>query len=251
MRWTNWSQHRPRLSGFPPSPNGASSFHLWWALTGAGPFKQVSATLEVVKAPSVARLYFWALQVSFVEHGREVGAGHTGLQWHPGAPDGAVNWGGYSSAGGELDGSGSTLRPVDGPNTFHYPWHPATKYMFKVWSPAAGQWRSEVTDLAVGTTSAIRDLYVPADGLASPVVWSEVFARCEDPGTEVRWSDLGATDFLGRTEIVRSCRLTYQSHQDGGCANTEARAGPTYFAQVTGLPGPRQLGPEVLTISGP
>jgi hypothetical protein len=249
--WTGPQRTRPRLAGAPPSPNGASSFHLWWDLARKGPFAQVSATLEVVQAPVVTKLYFWALQVSFVEGGRDLGAGHTGLQWHPGAPEGAVNWGGYSPTGGELAGSGSALRPVDGPNTFHYPWHPGRKYLLRVWSPAAGQWRSDVTDLAAGITTTVRDLYVAASGLANPVVWSEVFASCDDPGTEVRWSDLAATDFSGQAEKATSCRLTYQSHEDGGCANTVARAGPTYFAQVTGLPYPRPPAPEVLAIAGP
>jgi len=251
VRWTNWSRQRARLSGSPPSANGASSFHLWWSLSTEGPYQELSAVLEVVVAPVVARLYFWALQASFVGAGRELGAGHTGLQWHPGAPDGAVNWGGYASGGGELAGSRSTLRPVDGPNTFHYPWSAGRKYALRVWSPAYGRWRSEVTDLANGLTTVVRDLYVTADGLASPVVWSEVFARCDDPPTEVRWSELRAVDLAGRAELATSCRPTYQSHEDGGCANTATVAGPGYFAQLTGLPEARRPPPEVLAMATP
>lgn len=250
MRWVSRPAQRPRLSGAPPSPNGASSFHLWWVTAHRGPFRQVSATLEVVRAPSVPRLYFWALQVSFVDgdDGRDLGAAHTGLQWHPAAPKGAVNWGGYSSAGGELPGSRSSLCPVDGPNTFHYPWEPHRKYVFKIWPSSPGQWRSEVTDLTSATTTLVRDLYVPATGLANPVVWSEVFALCDDPCTEARWSGLRATDLWGGSEDVTACKPTYQSHEDGGCANTESLAGPGYFAQFTGLPKARPPAPELLSM---
>jgi hypothetical protein len=201
----------------------------------------------------VARLYFWALQVSFVDAGKELGAGHTGLQWHPAAPEGAVNWGGYASGGangggGVLAGTASELAPVDGPHTRHFPWLPGRRYRFRVWSPHPGAWRSEVTDLAGGGTVAIRDLLVPASALASPVVWSEVFAHCEDAATEVRWSDLEAVRPSGEVLAVRSVRLTYQSHDDGGCANTETRAERDCFVQVTGLPGPRPAAPDVLSL---
>ena len=240
-----------RVAGAPPSGNGASSFHLWWALTDGGPFSEVSAVLEVVTPPSVARLYFWALQVSFVDRGRDLGAGHTGLQWHPGAPEGAVNWGGYSSAGGELKGTEARLAPVDGPNTCHYPWSAGRPYRFRVSAAGPGAWRSEVTDLVTGATTPIRDLLVPATGLTGPVVWSEVFARCDDPSTEVRWSRLEAVDFTGRRHHAEAVRLSYQSHADGGCANTESRAGPGYFAQLTGLSAARHATPETLTLPGP
>ena len=248
MRWANRWREGPRVSGAPPSPNGASSFHLWWLLPDGGPFSEVSAVLEVVTPPAVTRLYFWALQVSFVDAGRDLGAGHTGLQWHPGAPQGAVNWGGYSNAGGELQGTSSQLAPVDGPNTCHYPWSAGRPYRFRVSAAGPGAWRSEVTDLAAGTTTAVRDLLVPASGLTGPVVWSEVFARCDDPATEVRWSELQAVDMSGRSLRASSVRLTYQSHPDGGCANTETRAGPGYFAQLTGLGAPRAPAPEVISL---
>ena len=48
--------------------------------------------------------------------------------------------------------------------------------------------------MALGQTTVVRDLLVDADGLASPLVWSEVFAACDDPSTEVRWSQLNAVD---------------------------------------------------------
>jgi hypothetical protein len=199
--------------------------------------------------PSVARLYFWALQVSFVERGKELGAGHTGLQWHPAAPAGAVNWGGYrGDGGGVLDGTGSDLPPVDGPHTRHFPWRPGQSHRFRVWSPAPGAWRSEVTDLGTGQSTVIRDLLVPAGALANPVVWSEVFARCDDPPTEVRWSGLEAVRPSGEVVVATSVSLTYQSHTDGGCANTESRVDGQSFVQATGLSAPRTPGPGTLSL---
>jgi hypothetical protein len=52
----------------------------------------------------------------------------------------------------------------------------------------------------------------PAVALASPVVWSEVFARCDDPSSAVRWSEL--------TPAPVTTQITYQSFEDGGCTNT-------------------------------
>lgn len=248
------ARERVRLSGLPPSANGASSMHLWWETPRPGPFREARVVVEVVRQPQVARLYFWALQVSFVDHGRPVGAGHTGLQWHPGAPQGAVNWGGYADrqaggGGGELPGSVAMLPPVDGPNTCHYPWQSGRPYRLRVWSPDPGAWRAEITDLAAAETTVVRDLWAGADALASPVVWSEVFARCDDPPTEVRWSALEVVPASGEVLPVLSVRPTYQSHREGGCANTESQAGAGYFAQFTGLAdaGGRQTGSLTLT----
>jgi hypothetical protein len=271
VSWVHRFSHpRERLKGAPPSGNGASSFHLWWLLPSPGPFSEVSAVLQVTRQPVVPRLYFWALQVSFVHDGKDLGAGHTGLQWHPGAPAGAVNWGGYYSSGpgpsgdGTLPGTDSSLPPVDGPHTRHFPWSPGHRYRFRVWSPAAGAWRSEVTDLDSGQTTAIRDLLVAATALAGPVVWSEVFANCDDPPTEVRWSNLQAVDVpdwpgtplraheaqIHEAQIheARSVRLTYQAYADGGCSNTETRAEGDCFVQVTGLPSARRDAPDVLSL---
>ena len=258
MRWlSRVNQPRVRLAGLPPSGNGASSFHLWWIMPAPGPFSEVTATLEVRRPPAVPRLYFWALQVSFAEAGREVGAGHTGLQWHPNAPAGAVNWGGYYSGGGPpggdgtLPGTGSALPPVDGgPHTRHFAWSPGHRYQFRVWSPAAGAWRSEVTDLEVGETTVVRDLLVGAGHLTNPLVWSEVFAACDDPPTEVRWSQLRAVDARGIAQTARSVTLTYQSYADGGCSNTQTYADDDCFVQVTGLPSARPPAPDVLALAG-
>ncbi len=201
--------------------------------------------LEVTRAPAVPKLYFWALQVSFVDQGRDLGAGHTGLQWHPGAPAGAVNWGGYHAGGGVLDGTGSDLPPVDGPHTRHFPWSPGHPYRFRVWSPGPGAWRSEVTDLSTGQATVIRDLLVPATGLDHPVVWAEVFADCDDPPTAARWTSLLAGAGPGQVFTATSVGLTYQAHADGGCANTLSYAEGSSFVQVTGLPTARRPGLDV------
>ncbi|MGA3219646.1 MAG: hypothetical protein ABSE77_11340 [Acidimicrobiales bacterium] len=248
MSWlSRFGQSRERLAGPPTSSNGASSFHLWWDVP-PGPFQEVSAVLEVTRAPAVRKLYFWALQVSFVDQGRDLGAGHTGLQWHPGAPAGAVNWGGYHAGGGVLDGTGSDLPPVDGPHTRHFAWSAGRPYRLRVWSPAPGAWRSEVTDLSTGQATVIRDLLVPATGLANPVVWAEVFADCDDAPTEARWSQLQAGAGAGQLFTATSVRLTYQAHAEGGCANTLSYAWGSSFVQATGLPGARRPGPDVVRL---
>ena len=50
----------PRTTGFPPSPNGASSFHLIWTPAPDEALVEVAAVLEVLVPPAVDRLYFWA-----------------------------------------------------------------------------------------------------------------------------------------------------------------------------------------------
>ena len=99
-----------RLTGPPTSSNGASSLHLFWD-GPPRPLTEVSATIEVIEPPTVERLYFWAVQVSFQRSdGSTTGGAHVGLQHHPAYPGaGAVNWGGYLRAGGEIDGSVSAL----------------------------------------------------------------------------------------------------------------------------------------------
>jgi len=85
MTWLDWlfgsSADALRVSGEPQSANGASSFHLWWEIPPGERLTEIAATLEVIEAPSIERLVFWALQVSFVEPGG--GGAHLGLQHHP------------------------------------------------------------------------------------------------------------------------------------------------------------------------
>lgn len=218
-----------RVSGPPPSGNGASSFHLLWEVPPV-PLVEVEATIEVVEAPTVPRLYFWALQVDFQQGPSRRGGAHFGLQYHPGYPDGgAVNWGGYRAGGGELDGSLSDLpSALDNVNTRTYGWQPGHCYRYHI-GPAPDQpegepnrrWRGSITDQTTGVETVVRDLFVEADHLIRPMVWSEVFADCDHPSVTVRWSDLRAVTADGETVTVDRVRLNYQTHRDGGCANTD------------------------------
>lgn len=233
-----------RVSGDPPSGNGASSFHLFWALPGE--FVSVRATITVTVAPVVDRLYFWALQASFVDAGRRGGAAHLGLQWHPAYPGGtAVNWGGYDEGGPELFGTASTLPGALGnPNTRDFPWRAGRAYRLSVEpAPAGAQpgdgrtaWRGTVLDAATGERTVVRDLLARGSQLSGPMVWSEVFARCDHPGTEVRWSDLEATTAAGEVRRPASVQVNYQAHRDGGCANTDSSAQGGGLVQRTGTP---------------
>jgi hypothetical protein len=229
-----------RMTGRPTSANGASSFHLWWVLPASGALREVEATVEIQRPPARRVLYFWALQVGFARGGRRLGAAHTGLQWHPGAPDGAVNWGGYGPGGAELDGRGGDLAPVDSDNTRHWAWQAGRQYRLRVWSPTPGAWRSTITDLVDERSVDVRDLLVDADELVEPVVWAEVFAPCDDPPTQARWSKMSALDATGVRVVPHAVRVTYQSGAEGGCVNTEARSEPEGIVAFTGLGSPRR-----------
>src|SRR5438105_4146046 len=91
-----------REKGLPGSSNQASSMSLAWTI--ALPVRSARAILEILYPPRVDALYFWALQVSFVDpDGTDHGAGHLGLQWSAQFPGKtAVNWGGYTPQGVEL-----------------------------------------------------------------------------------------------------------------------------------------------------
>jgi hypothetical protein len=210
---------RTRTRGFPPSGNGASSFHLAWSLPGgAGHLVAARVTLEVLTLPVVDRLYFWALQVGFPG----VGAAHLGLQWiHRHPAFGAVNWGGYAADGSLLAGADSPLpsTPAD-PNTRDYPWEPRRAYQLGVHRVDEGSWRGEVTDLTTGDAATVRDLLAAAPFLGDPMVWSEVFARCDDPSVSVRWSHFEVVTERGERIAPAALAVNYQSHAAGGCANT-------------------------------
>ena len=214
---------RARTRGFPLSGNGASSFHLRWAFPpGTGHLAAAGVTLEILTPPAVDRLYFWALQVGFPG----AGAAHLGLQWnhrHPGF--GAVNWGGYAADGSLLDGSDSSLPSTpDDQNTRDYPWKPGRAYRLGVRRVGADRWRGEVTDLTTSDTRAVRDLRAVAPFLGDPMVWSEVFARCDDPSVTARWSDFEVVTEDGYRLAPATLTVNYQSPRDGGCANTSSVA---------------------------
>lgn len=202
--------------------------HLWWE-PAPPEARDVSVVLEVVEPPSVPHLYFWALQVSFVDRGRRLGGAHLGLQWydrHPGST--AVNWGGYRDGAGELDGEPSPLPSATGnPNTRDFPWQPHRPYRLRIHGDGDGWWTGSVTDLTTGETTTVRHLHGGGTGLARPVVWSEVFARCDDPRVTVRWTQ--------PTPAPVRFRPTYQSHADGGCANTTSRRDGDGWVQITNV----------------
>jgi hypothetical protein len=210
---------RPRTRGFPPSGNGASSLHLGWRVPpGAGHLVEAAVTLEVTQPPVVDHLHFWALQVGFPG----AGAAHLGLQWNPSFPAfGAVNWGGYAVDGSLLRGTESTLPSTPGdPNTRDYPWTPEGAYRLRVHRVTDGRWRGDVTDIATGVATTVRDLIAGSQFLAEPMVWSEVFARCDDPSVTVRWSDFVTVDEHDNRFAPVGLVANYQPHAAGGCANT-------------------------------
>lgn len=231
-----WRRARLRVTGRPPSANGASSSHAWWGPLGADRIVEVAATLEVLDAPRVPALYFWALQAGFVAGRAHAGAAHLGLQWHPGHPQSrAVNFGGYRSSGGELTGSGSPLPSATGnPNTRDYAWQPGRPYRLAI-RRTDGRWRGSVTDVLASAEVTVRDLDVDADGLADPVVWAEVFARCDDPTVRVRWSDFVARSERGALLRPDRVRVSYQEHAAGGCDNTSVHVEAGTVVQATSL----------------
>jgi hypothetical protein len=217
-------------TGYPTSSNRASSFHLrWGGLPPAAPIVEVAATLEVVVPPAVPELYFWALQASFLDGGRERGGAHLGLQWYPVHPGStAVNWGGYDRRGRVLPGTSSPLPSATGnPNTRDWTWSPGTPVRLVVRAAGPGEWAG----LVDGTE--VRRLRCGGDRLGHPMVWSEVFARCDDPAVAVRWSRFEATTADGT--VLRPDRglVTYQSGVEGGCTNTTVLADGDGVLQVT------------------
>jgi len=227
--------------GRPRSANAASSLHLTWVVP-AGEWVEVEAVLEILVPPTVPALSFWALQASFSDRGRDGGAAHLGLQWHQSYPGStAVNWGGYAPGGLELDGSPSSLPSTPGNvNTRDFEWVGARPYRLRIApgesSPPPGlhAWRGEITDLTTGVVTVVRDLWSTGTRLTAPVVWSEVFARCDDPSAAVRWSALRLLDDDGTRHDVAEVAVNYQRVGDGGCITTDAQADTTGIVQVTG-----------------
>ncbi len=227
-------------SGRPPSGNGASSLHLSWPAP-TGEWVAAESTIEVLRPPTVNKLYFWAMQVSFSDQGRRGGAGHIGLQWHFDHPDKtAVNWGGYGTSGNELSGSRSLLpSTVGNVNTRDFAWSAGRKYRLRVsLAPEPGphgtqSWRGEISDVQTGERTHIRDLWAQGRALVDPMVWSEVFAGCDEPSVAVRWSQLTLTDAAGASVTADRASVNYQSINDGGCANTSSVVDGAGWVQTT------------------
>jgi len=228
-----------RARSLPPDHepvHGVSSFHLWWqGIDGGEHLVAVSATVEVLRQPTTERLYFWALQTSFIDDRGAHGAAHIGLQWNPRHPENkAVNWGGYadvSDVRSILDGTPSSLpsTPAD-PNTRDYPWQEGVPYRLAVQRGTRG-WQGSITDTVTGETSVIRDLLAPGDRLGSFVVWAEVFAACDHSQTVVQWSDFEATTASGAVRSPASVRVTFPA--GGDCSNTDVVMSQMGLLQIT------------------
>ncbi len=218
--------------------NGVSSFHLWWQeIDGAAPLVEASAVLTVVEPPAVPRLYFWALQASFLDDRTSYGGAHTGLQWNPRHPGSrAVNWGGYADppASGVLAGSSSPLPSAPGdPNTRDFPWEAGTPYRFTIRRSPDG-WDAEVEAVGSGHRQWIRSLAVGGNRLGGLVVWSEVFAACSDPPVVVRWSELRGRTATGEEVAPRSVRINFEGV--GACPNSDVRLAAEGIEQISGVP---------------
>jgi hypothetical protein len=181
-----------------------------------------AATIQVLEPPKVDRLFFWALQVSFFEGPNSVGAGHFGLQNYSRHPNScAVNWGGYFAGGGELPGSESPLLSAPGnPNSRDYFWESGKPYRYKIAKSPTMGWQGSITDLSSGVHTVVRDLHINADSIGAPVVWTEAFAHCDEPGVAVRWSDLEGISRTGQLVRPETGRTNYQTESAGGCSNT-------------------------------
>ncbi len=229
-----------RDRGLPPSPNGASSFHVWWDVPDV-PLASVSVILEVLKPPEVSRLAFFAIQASFWSPGRHHGGAHTGIQWNPRHPRNlAVNWGGYDHGGTILPGTESSLpsTPLD-PNTRDFAWAPGARYRLTIGPRTPGEgrlgrWPARIEGLDTGEDVVVRYLLCDGDHLRSPLVWSELFTRCDDPPIEVRWSGPSALGLDGEHVPVDRGRVTYQAYDAGGCTNTTVESDRVGIVQRSG-----------------
>jgi len=203
----------------------------------------VEATPEVVAAPAVNSLYFWALQVSFAAGPRLQGGAHLGLQWNPRySGSTAVNFGGYGPTPRGtrvLQGSTSELPGSRrDPNTREFPWELGHRYRLSIFpAPSAPEgiraWRGVVEDWEEGRQQVVRDVFTRGEYLHTPVVWTESFARCEHPTVVVRWSGLRAVSAAGEELRPQHVRVNYQARAQGGCDNTTVSADELGILQVT------------------
>ena len=190
----------------------------------------VSVELTIAEPPTTDDLYFWALQASFANGDTVYGAGHIGLQWISGHPEStAVNWGGYHDAGGELPGTDSPLPSArNNVNTRDYEWSPGETYRLTIKRSGPDRWLGSVTAVATGTVTPIRELYCAGNELRHIVMWSEVFAACDAPPVEVRWSN--PVLWVGpehKAATPSAVNISYQRVKDGGCSNSHTFIDPS------------------------
>jgi len=224
-----------RTSGFPTSGNGASSFHLWWVDAPAGDSVEVSITVEW--EPEVDKLCFWALQASFADsNGRRVGGAHLGLQWNPRFPRSrAANWGGYDANGQVLRGTESRFpsAPRDR-NTRDYPWEPGREYRLRIVLAEPGWWSGQIAGPGEDFVE-IRRLEAGGELLEAPVVWSEIFTRCDDRAVAACWRD-PTVERAGSVWHPQSYLVNYQAIDRGGCSNTTVVPAAAGVVQITNSP---------------
>jgi hypothetical protein len=70
------------------------------------------------------------------------------------------------------------------------------------------------------------------DRIVGATMWSEVFARCDDPSVVVRWSE-PTVHLPDRDVPFDRVRVNYQTDADGGCANTSSTADGVGLVQTT------------------
>lgn len=202
-----------RLSYYLPDPQRRSwgsvavhSFHLF--PIGLPSVASVALMVEIL--PSVEHGYFWAMQVDWDD-----GSGaHLGLQWWPGYPGNrAVNWGGYSPAGAELYGTESELpSSLQNPNTRDFSWNQGEWYTLEVDADGTGRVDGRV----------VRRLEVGSRRVVRVGVWTEMFAPCSSPRSQVRWRGI-----TGRV----------QCSYEPTCGNTCSWREGDDLVQATGLSG--------------
>lgn len=219
---------------------GRSATHLWWLVANPEPVKEIAVTITVKECPTAPLIYFWAMQASFSNGTEHCGGAHLGLQWHPYYPDHkAVNWGGYCSHNGAiLAGTDSILPKSAGDvNTRDFNWIVDRPYRLRISlldqpGPSAKEigwpkdepifiWRGEITDLVTNQTTTVRDLYSAGNLISGPVVWSEIFARCDDTPAAVEWSDFECVMRSGRLAPITTLSVTHSVGPDGGCENSD------------------------------
>jgi hypothetical protein len=96
---------------------------------------------------------------------------------------------------------------------------------------------------------AVRALAGGGDHLTEPMVWAEVFARCDHPPVTARWSGFTARTAAGDVVAPDRVTVSYQARGDGGCDNTTvATDGPGALLQTTATE--RQVPPGTVLALG-